>query len=78
MKEIALQFAKQAVTQFVSSRFVFAVFGCLVVVYLGVKQVIDKDACAWLIGSDFAAFGGLKMTEWLGKAKAEGNGGGAQ
>jgi hypothetical protein len=48
------------------------------VAYLGVKGVIDKDACAWLVGSDLAAFGGLKLTEWLGKAKAEGNGGGPQ
>ena len=78
MKEIALQFASQAVTQFVSSRFVFACLALATVAYLGVKGVIDKDACAWLVGSDLAAFGGLKLTEWLGKAKAEGNGGGPQ
>ena len=78
VKEIALQFARQAVSQFVSSRFVFAWLVLAVVVWLGLAKVIPGDGCVYLIGGDLAAFGGVKAIEWFGKAKAEGNGGGAQ
>lgn len=74
MREIALQLARQAVTQFVSSRLFFAVFGVLVVRDLGIRSVLEEDASGYLIGLIATGYLGIKLAEWLGKSKIESGG----